>query len=850
MKSWAVFLGGYDLEMVEIAKLLDTRDDVVVRDRHLAWGAKASEYGPEIEEALEQSREVVLIELIDDLPKEFPREHLTFVDHHGSKAGEDRPTSIEQVFALFDFPAGLWTQDLALVAANDRGHIEGLRRAGATIEQIREIRERDRRAQGITDDEERLGVQAALGATQRFGGRLTLVRLGHRRAAVVTDALDARLGGPGFQNLLVLGPDQTLFFGQGRVIEALREQFPGGWFGGELPRRGYWGIEQALPESHLMETLAAQLMTRSAAEIEVKAFHHTLIWPLLMRGSSERQPGSGQSISRHVDALTSAGWKESVGPSQVPPIEDYSYEEMVYFHPFVRDFLFGDGKTIVKDRALRRFKRTEVTGVKISIGRVDSSPTPPIELRVERCEILLLRPQVLLLLVEVSNRKSHSDTPVDPRIGDDRSSLTLEQVLYIQSRLRHIYPPYFIGSTQGDVPASVEWIGLQTGDHPTSGARGSGGSSPGTNSDRTSSDRLTLTSPREAFFQFVAQGSEPPMYAHWREFFGDKIKPYATASNRDDGGLYLQQLIDDRIPSMSFIAVDNPSDIHQDDLDRLPAFDSPELDYDPEFRDRLRDGFQYTRFRHWGTTYYCNGTSFAVVCGITDFTDILLTHFRRHYTHLGVIAHFQHAALLYFADELAETVKELAARPGAADYSSPAWAERIRTLQQRFLKFRTRSYFTEVSNQVQGKDLFRLWYDRLGTQALFDRVSATNTEVYQALENHEMKELARVQAKLAQESTKFAKAQTKLAQRSKKLTASQTRLAEIQTTLSRIAMWGLAISIPISAVSAVFACVPLIFGQPTRSEALAWLLGGVGAGVLFDMILMIIYWSTPRNPTP
>ena len=419
-----------------------------------------------------------------------------------------------------------------------------------------------------------------------------------------------------------------------------------------------------------MEALKAPLTTRPAAEIAVKTFHHTLMWPLLMRGPSESQPGSGQSISGHVQALTEAGWQESASPDEVPPIEGFTYEEMVYFHPFVRDFLFGDGKTIVKERALRRLKRSDVTGVKIAIEAGD----PPIDFRVERCEILLLRPQVLILLVEVSNRTCDRKTAEDPRIGDERLPLTLEQVLYLQSRIRHIYPPYFSGSTHGDVLASVEWIGLKTGYEMTDTVPDPAASTPHTDGDPASSKRLTLTSPKDAFFRFVAKGSEPPLYAHWQVFFGDNIKPFETAYSRDDGGLYLQQLIDDRIPSMSFIAVNNPAEIHQDDLDRLPAFDTPGLDYEPEFRDRLRDSFQYTRFRHWGTTYYCNGTSFAMLCGIGGFTDLLLTHFRRHYTHLGVIAHFQHAALLYFADEMAETAKELAAQSGNDDLSNPAWA--------------------------------------------------------------------------------------------------------------------------------------------------------------------------------
>ena len=77
---------------------------------------------------------------------------------------------------MLGFPADLWTRDLALVAANDRGHIEGLQCAGATVEQIRDIRQRDCRAQGITEAEEQLGVQAARAGTQHFGGRLTLVK--------------------------------------------------------------------------------------------------------------------------------------------------------------------------------------------------------------------------------------------------------------------------------------------------------------------------------------------------------------------------------------------------------------------------------------------------------------------------------------------------------------------------------------------------------------------------------------------------------------------------------------------------------------------------------------------------
>ena len=259
MSRWAVFLGGHDLEMVEIAKLLATREDVTVHDRGLPWGAKASVYLMELQDAIAKSQRVVLVELIDDLPAGFPRDQVTFVDHHGPLAGEDRPTAIEQVFALLGFSPEVWTRDLALVAANDRGHTEALQRAGATIEQIRDIRARDRRAQGVTEEEEKAGLEAAQRSEQWFDGRLTVTRLGHGKPVAVMDALDARLGGPGFQNLLVCCPHQILFYGSGRCIEALRKHYPGGWYGGDQPRRGYWGLARPLADSSVLDTLKVAL---------------------------------------------------------------------------------------------------------------------------------------------------------------------------------------------------------------------------------------------------------------------------------------------------------------------------------------------------------------------------------------------------------------------------------------------------------------------------------------------------------------------------------------------------------------------------------------------------------------
>ena len=732
MQPWAVFLGGRDLEMVEIAKLLAGRGDVEVHDRRLPWGATASAYAAEIRAAVGRGQSVVVVELPDELPADVPRERVTWIDHHGALAGADRPTSIEQVFALLGFPPDEWTRDLTLVAANDRGHVRALQATGATPDEVVAIRARDRQAQGISEAEDEQGRDAAGRAETRCGGRLTAVRLPHARTATVTDVLDAGLGGPGYANLVVFCPGQTVFYGSGRCVEALRKSYPDGWSGGELPERGYWGIARSLPESEILPRLETAIVTKPAADIEVKAFHHTLLWPLLMKQGEDAQD---KPIKPFVDAFLAAGWTEQVGNANgVHP--DYTYEEVVYFHPFVRDFLFGDGETPSEKRSLRRFKRTDVTSVTVDIKPDDDKPAEWFvkTLRVERVELFLVRPRVAMLMIEVSNRNpdANFDPRIEPKLRDTRGHITLAEVLHLQSRLRRIYPPFFEKGKYGECPASVAWHGKNLVCPPAA----------------TESD----------FRRFVVAGAEPPVFAHWLAFFQDaqgrgSVRPLQSLADLKTDGLFLQQLLDDRMPGLSFIAVDEPDEIEPKDCDLFPAFDPPGFNYEYKFADGLREGFRYTRFSHYGTTYYCNGTSFTTVCNTSVFngkcySNLLLGHFRRHYTHLAVIAQFQHAALLYFAAELAGTPKGLAGRRSIDEYANPAWRDRIRRLQQRFLKFRTRSYFTEVSNQIQPKDLFRIWTGHLGTADLFARVSATNSEMYEAIEGHEVKELAAEQAKL------------------------------------------------------------------------------------------------------
>ncbi|ULB11840.1 hypothetical protein ORIO_18570 [Cereibacter azotoformans] len=246
-QAYAFFLGGRDLEMKTIHELLQARaqagDRQVadVQDAGLAWGARVSDYGERIGRAAARGLVPVLVELERDTP--VPPGTIE-IDHHGDRCGE--PAALRQVFELLSLPSCLWTRDFDLVAANDVGHVAGLRRIGATKEVIAMIRARDRAAQGISPAEEAAGLVALDQKQETLRGTLIVVHLPHERTATVADTLalagDAR-------DLLVMTPHSCQFFGAGSRIARLDMAFPGGWRGGELPRTGFWGISRSLQVS-------------------------------------------------------------------------------------------------------------------------------------------------------------------------------------------------------------------------------------------------------------------------------------------------------------------------------------------------------------------------------------------------------------------------------------------------------------------------------------------------------------------------------------------------------------------------------------------------------------------------
>lgn len=245
-EDFEFFLGGRDLEMEAVRRLLEEHAPGRVHDRGLRWSdARASVYRDAIADAHRRERTPVLIELRDDI--DAASRGAVLIDHHGAEAGASARTAVEQVFDLLGLPLTDWTRWLSLVAANDRGHIDAMLDLGATPSEIKDIRDADRAAQGISAEEDAV-AQDAIGRASAFGSRALFVELPHAHTAAVMDRLHPALGGQPWETVVVVSPSETNVYGPGWLVRALDRRIQGGWLGGDLPRRGFWGCQESLPE--------------------------------------------------------------------------------------------------------------------------------------------------------------------------------------------------------------------------------------------------------------------------------------------------------------------------------------------------------------------------------------------------------------------------------------------------------------------------------------------------------------------------------------------------------------------------------------------------------------------------
>ena len=233
LKKRVFLLGGYDLEMKTIKKILDKHSQVYY-DHTLSWGAKLSSYA----ERLKNDYLYIGIELIEDI--EPPTNYLT-IDHHNDK--QTNKSSLEQVATLLNVELD---RKEMLIALNDSGYISAMREFGASQKEIDEIRKKDRKAQGVAKADEQLAIESI--KMQKKDGDTIVIKALTDKFSAITD----RLYG---ENILIYNDRKLTYYGEGieqivakfrHIIEEKRAYYGGGF--------GFFGFdEESFTKEEILE---------------------------------------------------------------------------------------------------------------------------------------------------------------------------------------------------------------------------------------------------------------------------------------------------------------------------------------------------------------------------------------------------------------------------------------------------------------------------------------------------------------------------------------------------------------------------------------------------------------------
>ena len=226
LKKRLFLLGGADLEMKSIKKLLDRYSQEYI-DYNLSWGAKLSSYS----DNLSDSRYLYIgVELIEDI--EPPYNYIS-IDHHNDM--QHKKSSLEQIA---DMLGAKLTRKEMLIALNDSGYIPAMLEYGATQKEVDEIRKKDRKAQGVNKVDESLAIESINGML--IDGDIVIVKAKTPKFSPIIDRLYGK-------NILIYDDSKLNYYGVGveRLVDIFGDMIEDkrAYYGGGF---GFFGISDGV----------------------------------------------------------------------------------------------------------------------------------------------------------------------------------------------------------------------------------------------------------------------------------------------------------------------------------------------------------------------------------------------------------------------------------------------------------------------------------------------------------------------------------------------------------------------------------------------------------------------------
>ena len=447
----------------------------------------------------------------------------------------------------------------------------------------------------------------------------------------------------------------------------------------------------------------------------VRHFRQILLWPLQVMPIRD-----GAQVQKHWEGLEHEGsdhpWVRVLDELEDPArFTERHYSEFVTFLPYVQRFLYGEGRAAGgghRTSAVRVFRRSDVAAVRVTPRKGDM----PTTLSVDHVDLYFFFDiDVVLLTAEIFTE-----------------NLALVQAQDILYRLGRAYPAGWDEHGQGmHCMYRTEWLDADA-------------------SVLASSDLEA----REVYLDFVRTHRVPRIAAHWAFL----LRPLVLDHANEPGTIRYRQLEYHRLPTMAYLALDDPKALSRADFVRLGLVTAAGPSDQLPYAERYVADFErrYCFDRHWNTSdgtntrMMCSGHALVVVgdsrsARFTDPERGALARFRHQYFLLFMIAHFQKAALLMFSDRLVNALNQM-------EVHNPESVKRFkRVIRQNFeifLRFMHRYWFRDVSDEVQAKALFSMTTAHLGSNALFEEVQEEIGEMSQYLDSDSLRRQANTVVRL------------------------------------------------------------------------------------------------------
>ena len=437
-----------------------------------------------------------------------------------------------------------------------------------------------------------------------------------------------------------------------------------------------------------------------------------LIWPLSLdippdQLDPDPKKDAARALRRStIDALKKKGaWKAVDDPlrhlDEGGETSPFAYQEFVYFHRYVQRFLYGFDRKEGDLEPMEILRRDDIKAVDVDFGDLH------VTLDVLRLRLHLFEAGAAVLITEVGFDESK------------RPDVSFSDVLTIVNRFRRVYVPFSDdkGEPQ-EIPRRVRWL-------DENACEVAGGPV------ETEAEMLAWTPDRSrgGSVRSPRNLASAPVAPWWRDLLDGMVIEPSKPPSKDTP--CWRHISDDRMGTMLWLMLDDPTQLGPAQWQRLAYADGTDkgFAYGRDFWRGQEKNFFYDRF--WDpergldrltTRYAISGYHFAMVgkgkAGEWSFFgNILREHFRRHYTQIGLIVQFQFAALLATSNAISHAVARYARHGRETDFKNA-----IKALRQRHLNFTHRYWFTGVTNQIQGRELYDRWQKRLASKQMFKEV--------------------------------------------------------------------------------------------------------------------------------